>query len=158
MLVRFCRDNDAAFNMVVNLAVERFLGVADGGKLALLARREALMREEGELRRVSTAMLRSGSYLPSYVQKVLREVGRPLDHLMGTERPLKALNPREERVFRRIATRREKIAEELATIQEELLKDVKPFRLKPDVSWSRRRDKVHKPVNNVRENEGESHG
>jgi len=127
------------FNQVVNLAVESFLGMADASELQLLAKREALLREESDLRRVCTAMLRSGSYLPSYVAKVLKEPGRPLDHLMDSQRPLKALSPREEKVFRRIATRREEIAGELAGIQEQLLKDVRPFRLKPDRSWSHRR-------------------
>jgi hypothetical protein len=52
---------------------------------------------------------------------------------------LKALNPREERVFRRIAARREQIAREIAEIEEQLLRDVKPFRLKPDLRLSRSR-------------------
>ena len=131
-------------NKVVNLAVESFLGMCDREELQLLARREALLREEGELRHVCSAMLRSGSYLPSYAQKVLKQVGRPLDHLMDSQRPLLALNPREERVFRKIMTRREQIAEEICEIEERLLKDIKPFRLKPEASWShrRRRDKV----------------
>lgn len=105
-----------------------------------------LLREEAELRRVSNAMLRSGSYLSGYVQRVLREPGRSLSHLPDPQRPLKALNPREERVFRRIATRREQIAQEIAEIQEQLLKNVKPFRLKPDLhkrSWSRARAKTN---------------
>jgi hypothetical protein len=65
---------------------------------------------------------------------------------------LKALNPREELVFRKIASRREQIAGEIAEIQESLLKDTKPFRLKPDLhkSRSRARDR-HKPVKNVRD-------
>jgi len=96
------------------------------------------LREEAGLRRVSAAMLRSGSYLPGYVQKVLREPGRPLDHMMDSQRPLKALSPKEEKVFRRIATRREQIAGEIAEIQMQLLRDVKPFRLAPD-GWSHRR-------------------
>lgn len=156
LLLRFCKVSRTPFNEVVNHAVEDFLGVASVPELRLLARCEVLMREESELRRVCSVMLRSGSYLPDYVQKVLREPGRHLGHLMDAQRPLKALNPAEERVFRRIATRREKIAQELAAIQDELLKDVKPFRLKPTDSWSRRRDKVHTPVNNVRETKGEN--
>lgn len=142
LLLQFCKECRTPFNEVVNRAVEAFLGVASVAELQLLAHREALMREEIELRRVCTAMLRSGSYLSGYVQKVLREPGRPLGHLMEAQKPLKALNPAEERVFRKIAGRREKIAEELAAIEEELLKDVKPFRLKPESSWSRRRDIV----------------
>jgi hypothetical protein len=61
---------------------------------------------------------------------------------MESQKPLKALNPREEIVFRRVMTRREEIAGEIADIENELLWDVKPFRLKPEPhkSWSRRRD------------------
>jgi hypothetical protein len=137
---RFCREHGVAFNRVVNLALEQFLGVCDVEELRLKAKLAGLLREEAELRRVSSAMLRSGSYLPSYVQKVLREPGRSLSHIPDAQRPLKALNPREERVFRKIASRREQIAQEIAEVTEELLHGVKPFRLKPD-SWSRRRDK-----------------
>jgi hypothetical protein len=68
------------------------------------------------------------------------EPGRDLGFLQESQKPLKALNPREERVFRKIMTRREMIAAEIAEIQEQLMVDVKPFGLKPDVSRSRRRD------------------
>jgi hypothetical protein len=95
------------------------------------------MREEARLRRIQNCMLRSGSYLPGYVRRVLREPGRSLGHLPDAQRPLKALNPREERVFRRIAARREQIAREIAEVEEQLLRDVKPFRLKPDLRLSR---------------------
>jgi len=130
---RFCRDRNVAFNRVVNLAVQSFLGACDVEELKLKVRLAGLLREEAELRRVSSCMLRSGSYLPGYVQRVLREPGRSLSHLPDPQRPLKALNPREERVFRKIAARREQIAEEIAVITEQLLHDVKPFRLKPDL-------------------------
>ncbi|MBS7632533.1 hypothetical protein KEJ15_02775 [Candidatus Bathyarchaeota archaeon] len=133
LLRRFCRERNVAFNRVVNLAVQSFLGACDVEEVRLKVRLVGLLREESELRRVSSCMLRSGSYLPGYVQRVLREPGRPLSHLPDPQRPLKALSPREERVFRRIATRREQIAEEIASVQEQLLKDVKPFRLKPDL-------------------------
>jgi len=145
LLTRFCREQGVSFNGVVNRAVEVFLGQADADELRLSARLEVLLREEAKLRRVSNAMLRSGSYLPGYVHRVLREPGRSLSHLPDPQRPLKALNPAEERVFRRIATKREQIAQEIAEIQEELLKDVRPFRLKPDTrkhSWSRARAKA----------------
>jgi regulator of RNase E activity RraB len=97
--------------------------------------------------------------------------------------PLKALNPDEERVFRKICTRREQIAGEIARIQEQLLKGVEPYRLAQD-GWrshysrppgrerrkpsrdeeegefagvpSSDQNKCHKPVNNVRDKrEGE---
>ncbi|MCL6579107.1 MAG: hypothetical protein K6T73_06930 [Candidatus Bathyarchaeota archaeon] len=141
---RFCREHGVGFNEVVNRAVSAFLGGCDVEELRLRARLATLLKEETELRRVSVCMLRSGSYLPGYVQRVLREPGRSLSHLPNPQRPLKALNPREERVFRRIATRREQIAQEIAEIQEQLLRDVKPFRLKPDThrrSWSCRHGK-----------------
>jgi len=139
LLRRFCKEKNVSLNKVVNRAVEQFLGHADVEELKLRAELEVLLREEAELRRVSNAMLRSGSYLLGYVQRVLKEPGRPLSHLPDPQRPLKALNPKEERVFRKIATRREEIAEEIAVITEQLLHDVKPFRLKPDLqrrSWS----------------------
>jgi len=140
LLLGFCRVNRVPVNRVVNLAVEQFLGVCDAEELRLRARLARLLREEAEIRRACSAMLRSGSYLPGYVQRVLKEPGRPLGHLPDPQTPLKALNPREERVFRKIAARREQIASEIAEIQERLLKGVRPFRLKPD-SWSRRGDR-----------------
>ncbi|MBS7621272.1 hypothetical protein KEJ32_04080 [Candidatus Bathyarchaeota archaeon] len=136
-------EHGVSFNRVVNLAVQHFLGGCDVEELRLQARLDVLLREEAWLRRVCNAMLRSGSYLPGYVQRVLREPGRSLTHLPDSQRPLKALNPKEELVFRKIAARREQIAREIAEIQEQLLRDVRPFRLKPDLrrSRSRRRDK-----------------
>jgi len=139
LVVRFCREHKVSVNRFVNLAVQSFLGGCDVEELRLKARLAGLLKEEAELRRVCNAMLRSGSYLPAYVQKVLREPGRSLSHLPDAQRPLKALNPREERAFRRIAARREQIAEEIAEITEQLLRDVKPFRLKPDLHLSRSR-------------------
>ena len=133
LLVRFCREYGAPFNQVVNRAIENFLGMCDREELQLIARREALLREEAELRRVCSAMLRSGSYLPGYAQKVLREPGRSVCLARDGQVPLKALNPGEERVFRKILSRREEIAAEIAAVQLQLLKDVKPFRLKPDL-------------------------
>ena len=140
LLVRFCREYGVPFNQVVNRAIESFLGVCDREEMQLLARREALLREEAELRRVCNAMLRSGSYLAGYAQKVLREPGRSLSLVRDGQVPLKALNPGEERVFRKILGRREMIAAEIAEIQEQLLRDVKPFRLKPDLH--KRTDRV----------------
>ncbi|MEM3694876.1 MAG: hypothetical protein QXJ11_02835 [Candidatus Bathyarchaeia archaeon] len=139
LVLRFCRECGVCFNEVVNRALSGFLVGCDVEELRLRARLAVLLREEAELRRVCNAMLRSGSYLPSYVAKVLREPGRPLVHVLDAQRPLKALNPREERVFRKIAARREQIAREIAEIQEQLLCGVKPFRLKPDLRGSRSR-------------------
>jgi len=129
----------------VNLSIQHFLDVCDFQELRLRATLAGLLREEAELRRVSNAMLRSGSYLPSYVEKTLREPGRHVSLVRAGQVPLKALNPKEEKVFRKIASRREEIAGEIADIELQLLRDVKPFRLKPDVhSRSRRRDRRNK--------------
>jgi len=144
LLKRFCREHNVPFNKVVNLAVQSFLVNVDVEEVRLQCRLDVLMREEARLRRIQNCMLRSGSYLPGYVRRVLREPGRSLGHLPDAQRPLKALNPREERVFRRIAARREQIAHEIAEVEEQLLRDVKPFRLKPDLhkrSWSCRHGK-----------------
>jgi hypothetical protein len=123
----------------VNLAVQQFLGACDVEELRLKAKLSGLLREEAELRRVCNAMLRSGSFLPAYVERTLREPGRSVGFVRGGQVPLKALNPREERVFRRIASRREQVASEIAEVSEQLLRDVKPFRLKPEPKPSRSR-------------------
>lgn len=59
------------------------------------------------------------------VWRVLREPGCSLGHLPDPQRPLRALNPHEERVFLKIAARREQIAREIAEIEEQLLQTVK---------------------------------
>jgi hypothetical protein len=139
LVKRFCREHNVPFNKIVNLAVQGFLGNCNVEELRLRARLGMLLREEAELRRVCNAMLRSGSYLPGYVQRTLREPGRHVGLVRDGQVPLKALSPKEERVFRRIAARREQIAREIAEIEEQLLRDVKPFRLKPDLGVSRSR-------------------
>lgn len=155
VLMKFCHKYRVPFNEVVNRAVESFLCIADVEELRLLAKRAALIHEEGELRRTCSVMLRSGSYLPAYARKVLMEPGRTLSFMQESQKPLKALNPREERVFRKIMSRREEIAREIAEIQEQLMVDVKPFRLKPELhkkSWSRARDRIkHEGGDNVGE-------
>jgi hypothetical protein len=138
LLKRFCREHNVPFNKVVNLAVQSFLGNVDVEEVRLHAKLDCLMREEARLRKIQVTMLRSGSYLPGYVQKTLREPGRPVSLVRDGQVPLKALNPREERVFRKIAARREQIAREIAELSEQLLKNVKPFRLKPDLRKKRK--------------------
>jgi len=132
LLKRFCREHNVPFNKVVNLAVQSFLGSVDVEEVKLHCRLDVLMREEARLRKIQNTMLRSGSYLPGYVQRTLREPGRNVSLVRDGQVPLKALNPKEERVFRRIAARREQIAGEIAELSEQLLRDVKPFRLKPN--------------------------
>lgn len=146
LLRRFCREYGVSFNRVVNLAVEQFLGACNVEELRLKARLACLMREESELRMYTRVMLRSGSFLPQYATKILREPGRALDYVRSGQIPLKALNPDEEKVFRRVLTRREEVAHEIAEILAELLRDVKLFRLKPERrSRSRRRGKYKAP-------------
>lgn len=147
LLKQFCREHNVSFNRVVNLAVQSFLGGCDVGELRLRARLLALMREESELRGYTRVMLRSGSFLPQYAAKILREPGRALDYIRSGQIPLKALSPSEEKVFRKILTRREAVAKEIVQILGELMKGVKPFRLKPDLhrSRSRRRGKYKAP-------------
>jgi hypothetical protein len=163
IVLQFCRREGLSFNEVVNCAVQNFLGQCSVEELRLKAKLFALLREEAELRRVSSCMLRSGAYLPSYVEKVLKEQkGKPspfMDSAGEGDRPLRALSKEEEKVFRKICSQREKIAREMAAIQAELLKDVEPFRMESEASsWSRARDR-HKPVNNVRDSrEGDVYG
>jgi hypothetical protein len=147
LLRRFCREHHVPFNRVVNLAVQSFLAGGDVEELRLRAKLSALLREENELRLYTRVMLRSGSFLPQYATKILREPGRALGYIRSGQIPLKALNPAEEKVFRKVLTRREAIAREVTRVLGELLRDVRPFRLKPDFkrSWSRARGKT-KPL------------
>jgi len=146
LVQRFCRERGVSVNRLVNEAVLAFLKApGSDGVLVLLLEKAALKREERELRDDWRLIRRSGSALPSYVQDVLREPGRTVSLVRGGQVPLKALKPKEEEVFRKIATRREQIAARLAEIELELLREVKPFRLKPEpgrsTSRSRARDR-----------------
>ncbi|MEM2385486.1 MAG: hypothetical protein QXO67_00745 [Candidatus Bathyarchaeia archaeon] len=155
LLRQFCHEHNVPLNRVVNLSVQQFLGACDVETVRLYARLDVLMREEVRLRRIQNCMLRSGSYLPSYVQKTLREPGRLVSLVRDGQVPLKALNPREELVFRKIAARREQIASEIAEICEQLLKNVRPFRLKPN-SRSRRRLGDKTSLKEVKKRDGET--
>lgn len=137
VLAEFCRVRRLPFNRVVNLAVAEFLRVGcDVEGLRLQLRLEELLREESGLRRVWAAIARSGSYLPAYVDKVLKPQDSPIRQ---GQVPLRALSAKEEEIFRRIAARREAIAKEILDIQDKLL-PMRKFRLKP--SRSRRRGTV----------------
>ena len=143
LLLQFCKREGLSFNEVVNLAVQAFLGKCDLRELRLRARVAELLREEVELRRVCSCMLRSGAYLPGYAERVLKtEKGKPLERSPfrfsreESDRPLACLSRSEEKVFRKICARREEIAREVAEVQAQLLKGVKPFVL-PDESQSR---------------------
>lgn len=140
LLRRFCKEHKVAFNRVVNLAVEQFLGCCHVEELRLKARLAGLMREEAGLRQSMRVMLRSGSFLPQYADKLLREryEQNVPEFLRKGQVPLKALNAKEEDVARRVLAERERIAQEIADILAQLLPE-KRFRLKP--SRSRARDK-----------------
>jgi len=125
---RFCREYKVPFNRVVNLAVQSFLGGCDVERLRLEAELEGLLREESRLRKVSSAMLRSGAYLPGYVARVLRRPGG-VDLLRRGELPLEALDKREAVVFLKIAQKREMIAKRICELEERLLADVEPFKV-----------------------------
>jgi len=148
LLKRFCVSHKVAFNRVVNLAVEGFLGVCDVEALRVWSEIGRLCREEAELKRVSSVMLRSGSYLPKYADRLFRapfdrerEKTSPFNYPRRGEVPLKALNAKEEAVMRRVLARREAIAQEIAELLDCVLPKEK-FRLSPRRrSRSRRRDK-----------------
>jgi hypothetical protein len=127
LLKRFCREHNVAFNKVVNLAVQDFLGNVDVERLRLEAELDCLLREEAYLRKVSNAMLRSGAYLPSYVVKTLRKPNG-FELVRHGEIPLEAFDKREAKVFLKICAKREIVAKRICEIEEQLLADVEPFK------------------------------
>jgi hypothetical protein len=141
LLRRFCCERRVSFNRVVNLAVQSFLCGCDVEELRLRARLAGLLRDEAELRQTMRVMLRSGSYLPQYADKLFREkyAKGECAFVRQGQVPLKALSPREEDVARRVLAERERLAQEIADVLDQLLPK-KRFRLKP--SRSRRRDKL----------------
>jgi len=147
-LVGRLRRAGFGLNRAVNEALLFWMGEQGDEKLRLRAKLVLLRKEEAELRQTMRVMLRSGSYLPQYADKLFREKydqGESAFVRKG-QVPLKALNPKEEDVARRVLAERERIAQEIADVLDRLLPK-KRFRLKS--SRSRRRDK-HKSVNNVR--------
>lgn len=161
LAVQFCRREGVSFNEVVNGAVQAFLGQCDLRELRLKAKLAGLLKEESELRKTCSCMLRSGAYLPAYAEKVLKEQkgkpspkDSPFTFSAGEgDRPLRALSRSEEKVFRKICARREQIAVEVADIQSELLKSVRPLRFEFEGSRSRAHDK-HKPSGGEKNGEG----
>ena len=141
---RFCRERGVAFNRVVNLAVEAWLGVCDVEELKVWVEIEKLVREDSQLRRISSTMLRSGSYLPKYADRLFRapwdserDKTSPFNYPRKGEVPLKALSPKEEAIMRRVLARREVIAERIAELLDHVLPKEK-FRLAPRRSRSQR--------------------
>jgi len=141
----FARRTKTPVNTLVNLAVQSFIGASDEEQLKVLAEIEALCREDSQLRRVSSTMLRSGSYLPKYADRLFRspwdserDKTRPFNYPRRGEVPLKALNAKEEAIMRRVLARREAIAQRIAELLDQVLPAEK-FRLRLKRSKSRRR-------------------
>ena len=141
----FARRTNTPVNTLVNLAVQSFIGASDEEKLKVLAEIEVLVREEQQLKRVSSVMLRSGSFLPKYADKLFRppwdserDKTSPFNYPRKGDVPLKALNPKEEAIMRRVLARREAIAQRIAELLDRVLPAEK-FRLRPRKSRSRRR-------------------
>jgi len=159
-LKELSRRSNVALNKLVNLAVERFVGGCDVHELEVLAEIEHLCREDRFLRRVSSTMLRSGSYLPKYADRLFRapwdsegDKTSPFNYPRKGEVPLRALNPKEEEIMRRVLARREAVATRIAELLDMVLPREK-FRLAPRRSRSRRRDNI-KSVKNVRTDRGD---
>ena len=145
LLRRFCKEHKVAFNRVVNLSVEQFLGACDVEELKLKAQLAGLMREEAELRQTMRVMLRSGSYLPQYADKLFREGYDKNESVFVRQGqvPLKALSSTEEDIARRVLAERERLAMEITDILDQLLPK-KRFRLKPSQSRDRMTSKPKK--------------
>jgi len=147
LLRSFAKRTKTPVNALVNLAVQSFIGASDEEQLKVLAEIEALCREDSQLRRVSSTMLRSGSYLPKYADKLFRspwdsegDKTSPFNYPRKGDVPLKALNPKEEVIMRRVLARREAIAQRIAELLDQVL-PVEKFRLAPRRSRSRARAK-----------------
>lgn len=147
LLRAFARRTKTPVNALVNLAVQSFIGASDEEQLKVLAEIEQLCREDSQLRRVSSTMLRSGAYLTKYADKLFRapwdperDRTSPFNYPRKGEVPLKALNAKEEAIMRRVLARREAIAERIAELLDHVLPAEK-FRLRPKRSRSRARAK-----------------
>lgn len=129
-------------NRAVNEALLYWCGVQNDEELRLRAKLVLLRSQEADLRQCMRVMLRSGSYLPQYADKLFREkYDRDGPSLVRRGQvPLKALSSKEEGIARRVLAERERIAQEIADILDKLLPK-KKFRLKSSRSRRRRRDK-----------------
>ena len=131
------RRTGCSFNSLVNEAIEQYVKGCSNERLRLIAEKVALKREEAELRNDWRLISRSGAYLPSYVDKVVKPKDSPFR--IGSV-PLAALSKEEHDIFLRIAHRREAIARRIVEIEGLLLPKDK-FRVESDSSWSCRHDK-----------------
>lgn len=134
-LVGRLRRDGFPLNRAVNEALLFWMGVQGDEVLRLRARLALLRREEMDLRQSMRVMLRSGSYLPQYADKLFRERydGGSSFFVRRGQVPLKALSVAEEDVARRVLAERERIAGEIADVLGKLLPK-KRFRLKPSRS------------------------
>jgi len=144
LLRAFAKRTNTPVNTLVNLAIQSFIGASSEEQLKVLAEIEELCREDSQLRHVSSTMLRSGSYLPKYADRLFRspwdserDKTSPFNYPRKGEVPLKALNPKEEAIMRRVLARREAIAQCIAELLDQVLPKEK-FRLAPRRSRSRR--------------------
>lgn len=115
-LVVYLRRKGFRVNAVLNRALLFYLnaeasdsGLRDEARLCLL------LREEQRLIHLNRVMLRSGAYLDLYADKVLRGGKARLDAKLG-RKPLAALAPREEPIFKRMIARREAVVKEIREI------------------------------------------
>jgi len=131
-LVNRLRKAGFCLNRALNEALLFWIGVQDDAELRLRAKLVLLRGEEADLRQSMRVMLRSGSYLPQYADKLFREKydrSEPTFVRHG-QVPLRALSKKEEDVARRVLAERERIAQEIADVLSQLLPK-KRFRLKP---------------------------
>lgn len=157
--LRAVRRLGLGVNCVLNDAlVFYFDAFAKDSGLRNEARLAVLLKEEQRLVQLNRVMLRSGAYLDLYADKVLRGGKAREDAKLG-RRPLAALSPNEEPIFKRMVARREAVVKEILEIldrwlpkAEYVLKEDRPAESRRK-SRSRRRDK-NKSVNNVRTGRG----
>lgn len=143
-LVRLLRRLGFPLNRAINEALLGWFGMQSEEELRLRAKLVLLRSQEAELRQTMRVMLRSGSYLPQYADKLFREkyqASGPSLVRRG-QVPLRALSPKEEEIARRVLAERERIAQEIATVLDKLLPK-KKFRLKPSPRPRRRRSRSY---------------
>jgi hypothetical protein len=144
-LIGFLKRKGFSVNAVLNRALLFYLDAqADGDCLRDEARLVLLLREEERLIRWNRVLLRSGAYLDSYADKVLRGGESRLDAKLG-RKPLAALAPDEEPIFKRMVARREAVVHEIKEILARRLPE-NEYVLRNERSRSRRRGR-RKPPN-----------
>jgi len=146
-LVRVLKRSGFPLNRAVNEALLFWMGAQDDDELRLRAKLVLLRSQEADLRQNMRVMLRSGSYLPQYADKLFREKydrSEP-SFVRHGQVPLRAMSKKEEDVARRVLAERERIAQEIADVLDRLLPK-KKFQSKPSRSRRRRQDKNKMPA------------